>query len=361
MDLKAKIPVGVLGATGSVGQRFVSLLAAHPWFEIAVLTASERSAGKRYADAVSWGLDQPLDSRLGALTIEPTRPGLPCQLLFSALDAEVAGLLETELARAGHVVVSNARNHRMDNDVPLIVPEVNPDHLALAARQTHGGGVILTNPNCSTIGLVLALAPLHRSFGLTAVQVVTLQALSGAGLPGVPSVAIHDNVIPFISGEEEKMESETLKVLGRLTPDGVEPAPIAVSAQCNRVAVLDGHTECVSVKLARPAGEMEVRAALAGFSAEPQRLGLPSAPHPPVALVDERDRPQARLDRGRSGGMAATVGRVRPCPVLDYRFVVLSHNTIRGAAGGSILIAELALAKGLIPAEKLPLATTARR
>ncbi len=349
----SKIPVAVLGATGSVGQRFVSLLADHPWFEIAALTASERSAGRRYAEAAPWFQEQPMPAAVADMEVLPTAPPLPCKLLFSALDSAAADIAEDELARAGHFVVSNAKSHRMDPDVPLIVPEVNPDHLDLISSQDRGDGAIVTNPNCSTIGLVLALKPLADAFGISAVHVVTLQALSGAGIPGVPSLVAIDNLVPYIPGEEEKVEAETRKILGRLN-GAIDSASIEISAQCNRVPVIDGHTECVSVRFERPAGLEEIREALEGFTALPQELGLPMAPSPPIVVLDRPDRPQPRLDRGRGNGMAVTVGRLRPCPVFDVKFVVLSHNTLRGAAGGSILVAELAVARGLLPGVEAP-------
>jgi len=345
-----RIPVAVLGATGSVGQRFVSLLAEHPWFEVAALAASERSAGKPYAEAVEWMQASPLPAEIAAMPVgAPTPEGVDgCPLVFSALDAAVAGPAEAELARAGRVVVSNAKSHRMDPDVPLLVPEVNADHLELARRQA-GPGLVLTNPNCSTIGLTLALKPLADAFGVDAVHVVTMQALSGAGLPGVPGLRAVDNVVPFIGGEEEKMESETRKILGRFTGEAIEPATLAVSAACNRVAVIDGHLECVSVKLSRRASADELRSAWTGFAGEPQRLGLPSAPTPPVHWLAGPDAPQPRLHRDLGRGMAVSVGRLRPCPVLDWKFVTLSHNTVRGAAGGALLVAELAVEKGCVP------------
>jgi aspartate-semialdehyde dehydrogenase len=358
-----KIPVGVLGATGSVGQRFVSLLAQHPWFEVALLTASERSAGKPYAEAANWVQETPIPAPVAGMVVRPTKGPLPCRLLFSALSSAAASAVEADLARAGHFVVSNAKSHRMDADVPLVIPEVNPEHLGLLAAQTYGPGALVTNPNCSTIGLVLALKPLADKFGLRRVHVVTLQALSGAGIPGVPSMAVIDNIVPYIGGEEEKLETEPQKILGQLRHAGsssarIEHAEIQISAQCTRVAVSDGHSECISVQLARPAELAEVRQALAEFSGEPQRLGLPSAPARPVEVSEEEDRPQPRLDRGRGHGMATTVGRLRPCPLFDYKFVALSHNTLRGAAGGSILLAELALAKGAIPGLRPPTSST---
>lgn len=357
-----KIPTAVLGATGSVGQRFVTLLADHPWFEIAALTGSERSAGRLYGEAVHWMQEEPLPPAVASLPVIPTEPGLPARWVFSALGGSIAGPLETSLAEAGHVVVTNAGSHRMDPDVPLVVPEVNPDHTALVKSQRFGSesggtrGAILANPNCSTIGLVMALKPLADAFGIEKVSVVTLQATSGAGIPGVPSMALLDNVIPFISGEEEKIEAETRKILGRLRPDatGIEPAAITVSAQANRVPVIDGHTLCVSAGLRdRPTkdGALDLDAvteAMETFSAEPQGRGLPSAPVPPVLVTPRSEGPQPRLDRGRGRGMAVTVGRIRPCPLLDVRLVALVHNTLRGAAGGALLLAELAVAQGLL-------------
>ena len=351
----SRIPVAVLGATGQVGQRFLSLLAGHPWFEVRAVTASQRSAGRRYADAVRWTLPAPIPEPVRDLVLADTEPeaACGCPLAFSALDAAAAEVAEARFADAGVAVVSNARNHRMDPDVPLVVPEVNPDHLALARTQRYGAGpsgrgMILTNPNCATIGLVLALAPLERAFGLERVHAVTLQALSGAGFPGVPSLLAVDNVVPWIAGEEEKLETEPRKILGRFTGGAIEPHPVAISAACNRVPVVDGHLVCSSVKLARPAGLDAVRAAWTEFRGRPQQLGLPSAPDPPLVVLDGDDVPQPRLHRDLGGGMAVSVGRLRPCPLLDFRFVALSHNTVRGAAGGAILLGELAVAEGLI-------------
>lgn len=353
----SRIPVAVLGATGSVGQRFVQLLADHPWFRVVELTASERSAGKPYREAAAWYQDTALPAAAAGLPVLPTDPEtapLASPILFSALDAAVADRVEAAYARLGHVVVSNARSHRMDADVPLLVPEVNAAHLALLDRQGFGAGRILANPNCSTIGLVLALKPLYDAFGLAAVSVVTMQAVSGAGIPGVPSLAILDNLIPLIGGEEEKLEQETLKILGSLRGGELAYADFRIGAACNRVPVIDGHTECVSVQLGRPAALAEVAEALRCFAGEPQRLGLPSAPARPLHLLEEPDRPQPRLDRNRDRGMATSLGRLRPCPLFDYKFVLLSHNTLRGAAGGSILVAELALAEGRLPGLAVP-------
>lgn len=342
------IPVAVLGATGSVGQRFVELLDGHPWFRVAAVSASERSTGRAYREAVHWVQETPLPESVATLDVVPWDTPLETPLVFSALGSDVARPIEAELARRGHLVVSNASSHRMDADVPLLVPEVNPEHLALLERQPYDGGII-TNPNCSTIGLVLALKPLHDAFGVTSVHVVTLQALSGAGLAGVASMAIADNVIPFIAGEEEKLEREPVKILGTLDGDGVRPASVVVSAQCNRVAVTDGHTEAVAVGLARHAEADEVLEAWSSFRGRPQELALPSAPERPIHVLDGAADPQPRLHRNLEGGMAAAVGRLRPDPLLDHRFVTLSHNTIRGAAGGAILAAELAVAEGYLP------------
>jgi aspartate-semialdehyde dehydrogenase len=344
---KARIPVTVLGATGSVGQRMVALLAGHPWFDLVCVAASERSAGKPYGEAARWLLPAaPPKAALGLKVESCDRPA-PTRLVFSALDAQVAGEAEELQARAGRVVVSNARNHRMRRDVPLVVPEVNPEHLELAALQAYGGGAIYTNPNCSTIGLVIALKPLLDRFGLDALSVVTLQALSGAGYPGVSSLDIADNVVPFIGGEEGKLETEPRKILGRLAGREVLPAAFSASATCTRVPVVDGHTECVSVRLGREAEAAEILSAWREYRNPIAELRLPSAPDPLIVVRDEEDRPQPRLDRDAGGGMTVNIGRLRRCPVMGWKFVLLSHNTIRGAAGGTLLLAELIAAKGL--------------
>jgi aspartate-semialdehyde dehydrogenase len=343
-----RIPTAVLGATGSVGQRLISLLANHPWFKIAELTASERSAGRAYRDATRWLQSTPIPAETAEQEVLLSDSTLSSPLVLSALDAAVAGPIEEKLAGSGHLVVSNASSHRMRPDVPLLVPEVNPDHLRLIGSQPYDGGAIVTNPNCSTIGLVLALAPLHSAFGLESVHVVTMQAASGAGYPGVSSLELVDNVVPYIGGEEAKMEAETLKILGALSDDGVADADLVVSAQCNRVPVLDGHTECVSVKLRKRTTIEEIVEAWQGFKADPQWLELPTAPPQPIIYDDAENAPQPRLHRDAGGGMAVTIGRLRPCPLLDFKFVVLSHNTIRGAAGGALLAAELAVAKRVI-------------
>jgi aspartate-semialdehyde dehydrogenase len=341
------IDVGVLGATGMVGQQFVSRLAAHPWFDLTWLAASERSEGKGYRSIAPWRLSTPIPEAAGRRVVEACVPGRGPKVVFSGLDASVAGEIEGAFAAAGHIVVSNARNYRMDPLVPLLVPEVNPDHLQLIDEQRSGRGwpgAIVTNPNCSTIVLALALAPL-RGFEIRSVVVSTMQAVSGAGYPGVPSLDIIGNVVPFIAGEEEKMESETQKILGG--DNGRTRHPMIVSAHTNRVAVIDGHTITVSVDLgARPSPE-EVKDAMRSFSGLPQQLALPTAPQPPIVVMDEANRPQPRLDVELGGGMAVSVGRVRPCPVLHTRFVALGHNTVRGAAGAAILNAELMHAQGM--------------
>lgn len=346
-----KTEVGILGATGMVGQRFVQLLADHPWFEITALSASERSVGMPYGEACHWVVSSDMPGVVKEMVVQECKPNLACRLVFSALPAEVAGSVEEEFAAAGYAVSSNARNHRFAPDVPLLVPEVNPDHLALVViqrRRRGWKGFIVTNPNCSTAQLVLALKPLWDRFGITALSVATMQALSGAGYPGVPSLDILDNVIPYIAGEEGKLESEPLKLLGRLEGEAVEEAEMTISAQCHRVATREGHLEAVSVKLGQEASVEEVVEALWDFRGPLQDLGLPSAPERPIVVRGENDRPQPRLDRDEGRGMSVVVGRVRECPVLDYKFVLLGHNTIRGAAGAAILNAELLKVKGYL-------------
>ncbi len=349
-----RIPVGVLGATGAVGQRFVQLLAEHPWFEITALAASERSAGGRYAEACTWRLTADCPTSVRDLVVQPCEPHLDCRLVFSALPANAAQSVEEEFAAAGYGVLSNASAHRMDPDVPLLIPEVNADHLALLeiqrARRGWDKGFIVTDPNCSTVGMTLALKPIHEAFGLRRVLVTTMQALSGAGYPGVPSLDSLDNVIPYIRNEEDKLVTEPLKILGRYdeATGSVAPADFSVSPTCTRVPVRDGHMEVLSVELERPASAAKLAEALASFESEPYTLGCPSAVDPTIIVRSEPDRPQTRLDRDSGHGMAITVGRIRPCEVLDYKLVVLSHNTIRGAAGGSLLNAEIMVAKGLI-------------
>lgn len=342
------IEVGVLGATGMVGQQFVTRLTGHPWFRLTWLAASERSEGKTYRDAAPWRLATPMPEDLADRVVESCTPGSGPRVVFSALDASVAGDIEKAFAEAGHIVVSNARNYRMDPLVPLLIPEVNADHLSLLPEQRackKWKGAIVTNPNCSTVVLAMALAPL-RAFNIKSVIVSTMQAVSGAGYPGVPSLDILGNVVPFIGGEEAKMESETLKILG--TNGGRDRYPAVVSAHTNRVAVIDGHLMTVSVDLeAKPSVE-EIASAMSAFRGRPQELSLPSAPEPPIAVLDEAARPQPRLDAERGNGMTVSVGRVRACPVTHCKFVALGHNTIRGAAGAAVLNAELMHADGML-------------
>jgi aspartate-semialdehyde dehydrogenase len=331
-----------------VGQEFVSFLSNHPWFDLTWLGASDRSAGKRYSEATSWRLGGVMPAYVRDIVVSEAKPDGGPQLMFSAMDASVATEIERAFAGAGHAVVSNSRNHRMDEDVPLLVPEVNPEHLQLVPGQqkTRGWtGQIVTNPNCSTIALVMALAPL-KPFGLRRVMVTTMQAISGAGYPGVASMDINANVIPFISGEEEKMERETQKILGAFAGTRIEPLAAKVSAQCNRVPVVDGHMLSVSVELEKKPTEAEIIGAIRGWRGLPQQKGLPSAPPCPVIYMDEPDRPQPRRDVERENGMAVFVGRLRKCPVLDYKFTALGHNTVRGAAGAAVLNAELMKSEG---------------
>ena len=349
-----KLRVGVLGATGAVGQRFVELLAGHPWFDLMLLTASSASAGKRYGDACRWHLSADMPPGVADMVVQDTLPGGDCQIVFSALPGERAGEVEEAYAAAGYGVFSNASAHRQDADVPLLIPEVNPEHLALLETQRAGRawqrGFIVTNPNCTAVMLTMALAPLHAAFGLRAVLVTTMQSLSGAGYPGVPSMDALDNVIPFIGGEEEKVAAEPRKMLGRLSGGAIEQADFLVSAHCNRVSTREGHLETVSIVLTQKATPRQAIEAWRAWNPLPQQLNLPTAPRPPIVVRSEPDRPQTRVDRDTGRGMAVTVGRVRACEVLDLKFVVLGHNTIRGAAGGSVLNAELMLAQGLLRA-----------
>jgi aspartate-semialdehyde dehydrogenase len=346
--MQNKYPIGILGATGMVGQRFIQLLENHPWFEVAWLAASDRSSGKKYGDAAKWRLDTPLPERIARMTVSPADPAGAPKIIFAALDADIAREMEPAFAAAGCAVVSNSSAFRMHANVPLVIPEVNADHLHLIEDQSwrrESGGYMVTNPNCSAIGLVIALKPLEERFGIEQIFVTTMQAVSGAGYPGVPSMDILGNVVPYIKSEEEKMEAETLKLLGRLEGDAVKPLAARMSAHCNRVAVEDGHTESVSIKLARPATRDEILAAWEEFKPlAGQRL--PMAPEQPVEFAPQDDRPQPRLDRNRGRGMGVTVGRLRPCGLLDWKFTVLSHNTIRGAAGAAILNAELLASLG---------------
>ena len=348
-----RIPVAVLGATGSVGQRFVQLLEHHPWFRLHEVVASERSAGKNYGDAADWRLETPLPDTAAALTVKALNGGLESRLLFSGLDSSVAGEAEELYASRGCAVISNSRNHRMDDDVPLLIPEVNAAHIDAIEKQQKrwkSHGYIVTNPNCSVIGLAMALAPIDQAFGLDKVQVTTMQAISGAGYAGVPSYAILDNVIPYIGGgEEEKIEIEPRKILGKWSEGRFAFGDFRISAQVNRVPTIDGHLMTISLSLrTREFNVDSVRRAIESFQGEPQRLALPSAPKRPLHYIDENDRPQPRLDRDRENGMAVSVGRLRPCPILDLRMVALVHNTIRGAAGAALLNAELLVARGLL-------------
>jgi len=345
--MQTKHKVGILGATGMVGQRFIQLLENHPWFEVTWLAASDRSSGKTYCDAVRWKLDTLLPASIAALPVSPATPENAPSVIFAALDTDIARDLEPKFAAAGCAVISNSSAFRMQADVPLVIPEVNADHLALVEQQNWNApansakrGYIVTNPNCSAIGLVLALKPLAERFGLRAVFVSTMQAVSGAGYPGVPSLDILGNVVPFIRNEEEKLEAETQRLLGKLEGKQVLPLDIRMSAHCNRVAVEDGHTESVSIQLASRPSREEILAAWREF--QPLRgMNLPIAPVQPGEYDAAEDRPQPRLDRMRGRGMTATVGRLRPCSLLDWKFTVLSHNTIRGAAGAALLNAEL--------------------
>ena len=349
--MSTKIPVGILGATGVVGQRFIQMLERHPWFEVAWLAASDRSEGKSYAEAARWRLKTPIPAAVAAMRVSPAIPDGAPRVIFAALDAGIAAELEPRFADAGCAVVSNSSALRMQQDVPLVIPEVNADHIKLIDGQSwrkKSGCYVVTSPNCSAIGLVLALAPLQQRFGLETVMAVTMQAVSGAGYPGVASLDILGNVIPYIAKEEEKMEEETRKLLGQMNGTKVVSATFAMSAQCNRVAVEDGHTESVSTRLKRKAKPEEMIAAWNSFRAEPQELQLPSAPKNPVVYFGAPDRPQPRFDIDLGAGMTTAVGRLRPCGVLDWKFTVLSHNTIRGAAGAAVLNAELLKAKGYL-------------
>ncbi len=361
--MKSKYPIGILGATGMVGQRFIQLLENHPWFEITWLAASDRSSGKKYLDAAKWRLDTPVPERIGRMTVSPAEPEGAPKIIFAALDADIARELEPKFAAAGCAVVSNSSAFRMHPNVPLVIPEVNAEHLHLIEDQSwrkESGGYMVTNPNCSAIGLVVALKPIEERFGIEQIFVTTMQAISGAGYPGVPSMDILGNVVPYIKNEEEKMEAETLKLLGKLSGHAVTPLAARMSAHCNRVAVEDGHTESVSIKLGNKLGRPVTREDLLAAWAEFKPLAgqnLPMAPEQPVEWAPQDDRPQPRLDRNRGRGMAVTVGRLRPCGLLDWKFTVISHNTIRGAAGAAILNAELLASLGKLE----PVAETVTR
>ncbi len=351
--MKRKLRAGILAATGTVGQRLIQLLANHPWFEVSAVAASDNSAGKKYAHATRWMLETPIPESVAGLTVQTCSPGLDCDFALSGLPSNVAEQVEMDLAKSGLPVISNASSHRMKADVPLLIPEINPDHLdALGVQKQRigGKGFIVTNPNCTTIGLVFPLAALHRSFGLDAVSVVTMQAISGAGYPGVASLDILDNVLPAIDsgGEDRKVETEPLKLLGQWKNNSFVDAPVRISAQTHRVNVRDGHLEAVSVKLNQRVSRDEAEAAIRDFRSPIDELALPSAPRPAILVESNIQRPQPRLDRDRGNGMAVVVGPVQPCSVLDYKFRVCSHNTIRGAAGAAILNAELLYKKGMI-------------
>jgi len=341
--MQTKYPIGILGATGMVGQRYIQLLEDHPWFEVAWLAASDRSSGKLYGEAAKWRLDTPLPERIAKMPVSPADPAGAPKIIFSSIDTAVARELEPKFAEAGCAVLSNSSAFRMTPNVPLVIPEVNAEHLHLIEEQPwrkQSGGYMVTNPNCSTIGLVMALKPIEERFGIEQIFVTTMQAVSGAGYPGVASMDILDNVVPYIGGEEEKMEAETLKLLGKLNGNHVDPLSAGITAHCNRVPVVDGHTECVSLKLRKKATADEILAAWDDYKPLAGKH-LPFAPKQPVQFAAQPDRPQPRLDRNRERGMAVTVGRLRPCSLLDWKFVLLSHNTVRGAAGATILNAEL--------------------
>ena len=353
--MKTRQPIGILGATGMVGQRYIQLLERHPWFEITWLAASDRSSGKSYGEAAKWRLDTPLPARIANMIVSPAEPSAAAngnqtapKIIFSSIDAPIARELEPRFAAAGCAVISNSSAFRMAPNVPLVLPEVNADHLHLIEEQSwrkQSGGYIVTNSNCTVMGPVLALKPIVDRFGIEQIFATSMQAGSGAGYPGVASMDILDNVVPYIPNEEEKMEEEMLKLLGSLDGHTVKPLIARMSASCNRVPVVDGHTVSVSIKLGKPATREEILAAWAEFRPL-ARQNLPTAPEQPVEWAPQPDRPQPRLDRNRGNGMAVTVGRLRPCGVLDWKFTVLSHNTIRGAAVATILNAELLASLG---------------
>lgn len=349
----SKIKVGVLGATGAVGQRFSQLLTDHPYFDLVVLAASDRSAGKSYREATNWILTEPMPDHLGDITVQEMSTDLECELVFSALPTNSAREWESQYAEKGYGVFSNAGAHRMDSNVPLLIPEVNPEHLDLLPEQQAANGwqrgFIVTNPNCTSIPMTMALAPLQAQFGVEAVIVTSLQALSGAGYPGVPSLDALDNVIPFVAESEEiKMNDEPNKMLGLSNGRQVTPAGITISAHCNRVPVSDGHLVTVSARFKTKPSLGDILQVWQNWEPLPQTLNLPSAPQPPLVIRPEANRPQPRLDRDAGNGMATVIGRLRPCEVFDVRFVALAHNTIRGAAGGSVLNAELMYAQGML-------------
>lgn len=343
-----KIGVAVLGATGSVGQKFITLLNNHPYFEVEEIAASDKSAGKKYVDVVNWIEDTEIPKAIKNKTIKSCGECFQSKVLFSALDSSVAGDIEEKMANKGHIVISNAKNHRWSYAVPLIIPEVNYKHLELVKYQKYNGGAIVTNPNCSTIGLILSIAPLHEKFGVNAINVVTMQAISGAGYPGIPSLDMIDNIIPFISGEEEKLEKEPLKILGKIKGDKIINAEMKISASTNRVFVKDGHTEIVQVSFINKPTKKDIMETWAEYKSLPQEMNLPFAPLKPIRYLEEDKYPQPRLHKNIDKGMAAITGRLRECSLFDFKYVVLSHNTIRGAAGGTILIAEMMYKNGMI-------------
>jgi aspartate-semialdehyde dehydrogenase len=347
----AKIPVGILGATGMVGQRFIQLLERHPWFEVAWVGASERSSGKTYEEAAKWKMKTPIPKRIASMKVSAAEPNGAPKVIFAALDADIAREMEPAFADAGCAVISNSSAFRMHPQVPLVIPEINPDHLKLIDSQTwrkQSGGFMVTNSNCSVMGLAIALAPLQKAFGIESVFVVTMQAISGAGYPGVASLDILGNVVPFIKNEEEKMQEEAGKLLGKLKAGAVIPAEFVISAHCNRVAVEDGHTESISIKLKKRATPEKIIAAWREYRGLVEDLKLPFAPADPIFYDERPDRPQPRLDIERGHGMTVSCGRLRPCSLLDWKFTMLSHNTIRGAAGAALLNAELLKTKGYL-------------
>ena len=348
--MSSRIEVGVLGATGMVGQNFARLLADHPWFELTWVGASDRSVGKKYGEATSWRLDGVMPESVAGLTVSECKPGKAPKLIFSSMDANVATEIEQEFAAAGHMVVSNSKNFRMETDVPLLVPEVNADHLGLlkVQRERRGWkGGIITNPNCVAVPLVMALAP-FKKYGILKLITTSMQAVSGAGYPGVASLDILGNVIPYISGEESKVEEEPLKILGTYKDGAVEDLQAKLSAHCNRVPVIDGHMLTVSVELAEKVSKEQLLADIHAFRGLPQERKLPSAPPVPLVYMTEDNRPQPRRDGPRDGGMTVFMGRLRPCSIFDWKFVCLGHNTIRGAAGAALLNAELMKSEGLL-------------
>lgn len=346
-----KIPVAILGATGAVGQRFVQLLEQHPWFEVAALAASEKRVGKTYQEACNWILAGAPSADMQKMTLQAIKPDLPARIIFSALPADVASIHEPLFAAAGYGVCSNASAFRYEADVPMIIPEVNADHLGLLDSQRKKrkwSGFIVTSPNCTTTGIAIPLKPLQDIFGIHKLFAVTMQAVSGAGYPGISSMDILGNVVPFIKGEEAKIERETCQLLGNMHAGVRVDADITVSVQVNRVPVLDGHTICLSVGLRENASVADIKRALSEFTPPPEISGLPGSPAKTIVVHTQDDRPQPRLDRDLHAGMAVSVGRIRPCPILDVRMLSVSHNTLRGAASGSILNAELLVAKGVI-------------